>query len=85
VPTAKRAAAPSSMAILRAALRYLRHCGGVDNFNISAFVRYVQSKPTAERVYSSGKSKKLTDHAIRAILKQRLGIRGKRGRKPKKR
>lgn len=81
VSAPRRAAAPSRMEIHRAALRYLRHCGGVDEFNISAFVRYVQTKPTAQRRYGSGKSRRLKDHAIRAILKQRLGIVGKPGRK----
>lgn len=79
-----RAAAPARMEIHRAALRYLQHCGGVGNFNISAFVRYVRSKPTAKRIYRSGEGRMLTDHAIRAILKQRLGIVGKPGRKRKK-
>jgi hypothetical protein len=72
------------MEIHRAALRYLRHCGGVDKFNISAFVKYVRSKPTAKRLYRSGESRRLKDHAIRAILKQRLGIVGRPGRKRKK-
>jgi len=84
VSAPRRAAAPSRMEIQRAALRYLRFCGGVANFNISAFVRYVQSKPPAERTYRSGKRRKLTDHAIRAILKQRLHIVGAPGRKRKK-
>lgn len=81
VSAPRRAAASSRMEIHRAALRYLRHCGGVAGFNMSAFVRYVQSKPTAQRRYSSGKSRRLKDHAIRAILKQYLGIVGKLGRK----
>lgn len=85
VPASRQAAAPSRLEIHRAALRCLRECGGTENFNISAFVKEVQSQPSAWRVYrNSTKSKPLSDHAIRAILKGRLGIGGKPGRKPKK-
>lgn len=84
VSAPRRAAGPSRLEVQRAALRYVRYCGGVEHFNITAFVQYVHSKPGADRVYSSGKSRKLKDHAIRNILKTRLGVVGKRGRKPKK-
>ena len=85
VSAPRRAAAPSRMEIHRAALRYLRRYGDGDNFNISNFVKYVQTRPAANRMYrQSGSSRTLTDHAIRAILKQRLGIVGKPGRKRKK-
>jgi hypothetical protein len=83
VSAPRQAAGPSRLEVQRAALRYVRYCGGVEHLNITAFVRYVHSKPGAERVYSSGKSRKLTDHAIREILKRRLGIVGQRGRKRK--
>lgn len=82
-----RAAAPSRLAIHRAALRYLRHCGGVENFNISTFVKYVQSRQCAQREYHTGRRATLGDHAIRSILKERIGIvRDRyRGRPQKKR
>lgn len=85
VPSARRAAAPAHIEIHRAALRYLRYCGGIDNFNITHFVKYVHSRPNARRVYKTGRSSKLSDHAIRAILKQRLDIILDPGRKRKKR
>ena len=85
VPANKQAAARSRAEIHRAALRHLRECGGVDNFNISAFIRDVRSNPACFRVYrNSAKPRPLTDHAIRTILKRRLDITGEPGRKPKK-
>lgn len=82
VPANRQAAGPSRAVIHRAGLRYLRHCGGVEHFNISHFVRYIQSMPAARRLYSkSSTSLALSDHAIRAILKECLGIVGKPGRK----
>ena len=84
VPGTRQAASQSRAEIHRAALRWLQDCGGKEHFNISDFVQHVWSLPAAERVYrNGGKSQKLTDHAIRAILKERLGIAGKRGRKRK--
>lgn len=85
VPANRQAAAPARAEIHRAALRYVRYCGGVGNLNISGFVRYVQTKSAAHRTYrKSGTSRMLKDHAIRAVLKQRLGIVSKPGRKCKK-
>lgn len=84
VPATRQAAAPSRVAIHRAALRWLRKCGGVENFNISKFAKYVQSLPSAQRISRKhGTSRALTDHAIRAILKERLDLVGKPGRKRK--
>jgi hypothetical protein len=78
----KQAAAPSRADIHRAALRYLRHCGGIDKFNISRFVELVQLRPGAQRLYRQSNARQpLKDHAIRVVLRERLGIVGKPGRK----
>jgi len=84
VPATRQAAAPSRVVIHRAALRWLRKCGGVENFNITEFVRYVGSMPAAQRLSRKhGTSRVLTDHAVRAILKERLNLMGKAGRRRK--
>jgi hypothetical protein len=70
--------------IIQAARHHLRECGGVESFNISAFVRDIQSRPSVGRVYrGSTEPKPLSDHAIRNILKD-INITGKPGRPKKK-
>ena len=81
VPANQQAAAASRSEIIKAARHHLRECGGVESFNISAFVRDIQSRPKVGRVYrGSTEPKPLGDHAIRVILKDHLDIEGRPGR-----
>ena len=68
--------------IVRAALREIRHRGGVANFNVAAFARRVQRMPSMQRIYKIGRGKRLSEKTIWAILNG-AGIIGKRGTVPK--